>query len=167
MKTIDIGADSYLAYADVEDADTYLGAAFHAGTDWSGASETSKGQALVTATRILDRQRWADAYDTQAEREVVGDIVNASIEMALSLIQGSDVQTAQSTGQALQSIRAGSVALTYFRGAEGKPHRFPTIVNELLRDYLAGADFSIGMTATGADGPPSTTADDFGHTEGL
>lgn len=166
MQTILIGSQPYDAYRTVAQADTYLAAAFHAGTTWSGASTANKGQALITATRILDRQKWAAAYDTQAEREDVTKIQEASMEMALALIDGADFQTEEVTGQKLQSITAGSVSLTYFRGAEGRPHRFPTIVNELLRDYLAGAGLSIGMVATGTDGV-SSTADDFGHTEGL
>lgn len=166
MQVILIGSQPYDSYRTVAQADAYLAAALHAGTTWSGASATTKGQALITATRILDRQKWAAAYDTQAEREGVADIQNASMEMALALVDGSDFQTEQVTGQKLQSIKAGSVSLTYFRGADGRPHRFPTIVNELLRYYLAVVDLSVGMTATGTDGV-SSTEDDFGHTEGL
>lgn len=167
MEIVLIDSQPFDSYASVEQADEYLAASFHAGTTWSGASATTKGQALVTATRILDRQRWAAAYDTQAEREVEDGIIDASIEMALALVDASDLQTEQVTGQKLQSITAGSVSLTYFRGAEGRPHRFPTIVHELLRDYLAGADFSVVGKATGTDGEPAPTADDLGHTEGV
>ena len=167
MKTVDIGAETYSAYADADDADAYLAASIHAGTTWSGASTTTKAQALVTATRILDRQKWLAAYDTQAERFAVQAVLDASCEMALALVDGSDFQTEQTTAQKLQSIKAGSVALTYFRGAEGRPHRFPTIVNELLRDYLAGGgDTTLMPVATGTGGT-SSTEDDFGHTEGI
>lgn len=166
MKTVDVGADSYSTYADEDDADLYLAAALHAGTTWSSLSSTTKAQALVTATRILDRQKWAAGYTTQALRFAVTNIINASIEMALALVAGSDFQSEQSTGQKLQSIRAGSVSLSYFRGAEGTPHRFPLIVHELLRDYLAGADLSLAGVATGVTGT-SVTGNDFGHTEGI
>lgn len=163
MEVVLVDSQPYDAYASVAQADLYLAAAIHAGTTWTGASDNTKGQALVTATRILDRQRWADAYDTQAEREDVAAIQDASVEMALALVDGSDLQTEQQTGQKLQSIRAGSVALSYFRGAEGTPTRFPTIVNELLRDYLAGDTATMVGVATGVGGT-SSTEDDFGHT---
>jgi len=166
MKTVDIGADEYDSYADADDADSYLAASVHAGTTWSGASAASKGQALVTATRILDRQKWGSAYGTKALRFAVQDIIDASVEMALALLEGSDLQSEQSTAQKLQTIKAGSVSLTYFRGAEGSAHRFPTIVHELLRDYLAGADLGLAGVATGVSGI-SSTEDDFGHTRGL
>jgi hypothetical protein len=163
MEVVTIDSLAFDAYADVAYADEYLAASLHAGTDWSGATDTTKGQALVTMTRILDRQRWRDAYATQALREGVAAIQDACVEGALALVQGSDLQTAESTAQKLSSIRAGSVALTYFRGAEGRPHRFPTIVYELLRDYVAGASMVVQGVATGVDGT-SSTEDDFGHT---
>lgn len=166
METISISGTDYDSYRTVANADSYLAAALHAGTDWSGATTTTKGQALVTATRILDRQKWTTAYDAQAERYAVQDILDACCEMALALVQGSELQTEANAAQKLQSIKAGSVQLTYFRGAEGRPERFPQIVYELLRDYLAGADLTVSPQATGVGGT-SSTADDFGHSEGF
>lgn len=166
MEVIMIASQPYDSYATLAYADQYLAAAIHAGTDWSSAEETTREQSLVTSTRILDRQRWKDAYDTQEEREVVQDIVDASVEMALALVQGSTLQSSQNTSQVLQSIKAGSVSLTYFRGAEGRALRFPLPVWELLRDYLAGGDLAMGMKATGVDGV-TVTGQDLGFTEGL
>lgn len=166
MEAVLISSQPYDSYSTVTQADDYLAASFHAGTDWDDASATTKAQALVTATRILDRQTWVAAYDTQAERAGVEAIQNASIEMALALVQGSELQSEATTAQKLSSIRAGSVALTYFRGAEGRPRRFPQIVDELLRDYLGGTDLTVSPQATGLGGV-SSTEDDFGHTGGI
>lgn len=164
MKTVYAGAYSHAAYGDTFDADEYLTFAQHASTTWSSASTTTKSVALATATRILDRQKWADSYATQDDRFAVQAIRNACYEIALALLDGSDLQSEQTTAQKLQSIRAGSVSLTYFRGAEGRPHRFPTIVQELLRDYLAGGtDLAYGQSF--GTGGTSSTADDFGHSE--
>lgn len=165
MQQVTIDSAAYDSYASLAQADAYLAASSHAAS-WADKTDDEKGQYLVTATRVLDRQSWADAYDTQAEREDVQAVRDACVEMALALADGSDLQSEQTTAQKLQSIKAGSVSLTYFRGAEGRPHRFPLIVSELLRDYLAGANLSIGGVATGTDGT-SSTDDDFGHTEGL
>lgn len=165
MQVVIIDSQPFDSYASAAQADLYASAALHAGS-WSSAPSITRGQALVTATRVLDRQLWGDAYSTQAAREGVQAIQDACIEMAIALVDGSELQSEQTTAQKLQSISAGAVSLTYFRGAEGWPHRFPLIVYELLRPYLAGADLSIGMTATGTDGV-SSTEDDFGHSEGL
>lgn len=165
LSEVDVGGETFVVYADLDVANAYFAGAIHA-ANWSAATDTTKSQALVTATRILDRQKWIAAYGTQTLRGVVQAIQDASAEMALALVDGSDLQTEQTTGQKLQSIKAGSVSLSYFRGAEGRPHRFPVIVHELLRDYLAGADLSISMVATGVDAV-SSTEDDFGHVEGI
>lgn len=166
MEVIMIGSQPYDSYASLAYADQYLAASISGAADWSAAEESTREQALVTSTRVLDRQRWRPAYDTQAEREGVQDIIDASVEMALALVQGSSLQTAQNTAQALQSIKAGSVALSYFRGAEGRALRFPLPVWELLRDYLAGGDATFGAVASGTDGVTVTGAN-LGFTEGL
>lgn len=166
MEAVLIGSAPYSSYNSLGDLALYLDAAHHAGEDWSGASDLVRAQAAVTATRILDRQRWRGSYDTQDERFAVQAIRDAHAEMVLALLQGSDFQSEQNASQKLQSIQAGSVSLSYFRGADGTPHRFPLIVHELLRDYLAGADLAVGMRATGTDGV-SSTEDDYGHTEGI
>lgn len=166
MESVTISSQPYSSYQTVAQADEYLAASLHAGTDWSSVTDDTKAQALVTATRILDRQRWKDDYGTQALRAVVENIQDACVEMALALVQGSDLQTEANASQKLSQIRAGSVSLTYFRGAEGAPQRFPQIVQELLRDYLSGSSPTITGTATGTSGASSTT-DDFGHTGGI
>lgn len=164
MEVIIIDSQPFDSYRTVTQADGYLAAALHA-LNWSSASAMTKAQALVTATRLLDRQRWASDYDAQTERFAVQSILNACCEIALALVDGSDIQSEQSTAQKLQSIRAGSVSLTYFRGAEGTPTRFPVIINELLRDYLVGgATLVVSGQATGVGGT-SSTDDDFGHSD--
>lgn len=166
MEVVMVSSQPYDSYNTVEQVSSYLAAALHASADWTGASAEIKAQAAVTATRVLDRQKWADAYDAQAERFAVQVIRDAHSEIALALVQDSGLQSEQTTAQQLQSVKAGPVTLSYFRGAEGRAHRFPLIVHELLRDYLAGVDLSIGMAVTGTDGT-SSTEDDFGHTDGL
>lgn len=171
-------------YASVETADIYLNAAAHASI-WSTLSDDQKGQYLVTSVRTLDRQKWKGQravtsplqelawprVDTGlawvADDVVPTDIVNASIELALALADGSDVQSASNNSQKVQSLRAGSVAVSYFRGAEGTARRFPTIVDELVRAYLASTGSGLaGGFAYGTDGT-SQTEEDFGVTQGM
>lgn len=175
-------------YASVAMADLYLNAAFH-GQTWFDLDEDTKGQALVTAVRTLDRQVWLGAKTDEAQEldwprkdtGVVGvtpdiipdDIVNASIELALSLTQGSNVQNYQSTEGNIQNLRAGSASITYFRGGSngGTATRFPQIVWELVEPYLSG---SAGANALGLAGSQSTgtkketiTGKDYGFEQGL
>lgn len=162
MPTVTIDSTEFTVYADVGEADEYALGAIHA-TTWrdSTTTNTTKAMALVTATRLLDRQSWVDDYDTVAERQASEDIVNASIELAFALVDGSPVQNDQSIAQTIQQLKAGSVGITYFRGAEGSPNRFPQIVHELLVGKLkAGSDFIAGALSYGTDGE-SVTGNDF------
>ncbi len=162
MATVLIDSQPYITYADVVDADLYLLAAFH-GATWRALTDTDeKSRALVTATRILDRQRWKDSYDTFAEREVVQDIIDASIELANYLVEGNDPQNDQNVSQKIQALKAGSVSITYFRGAEGANLRFPLLIFELLRDYLAGGSATLTGIATGTD-KETITDDPIGY----
>lgn len=189
---------TFPVYAGVERADGYLNAAIH-GQTWFSLDDDTKGQALVTATRTLDRQEWkgeiAETSPLQAldwprintgvpgvvDTEIPEDIIAASIEMALLLTQGSSIQTENNVAQTIQSLRAGSVAITYFGGAQvTTTQRFPTIIDELLAPYLlyggneGTTNFGIakpqlggaGGMAYGTDGK-SITDEDFGVNQGM
>lgn len=176
---LEVGVTSYVTLAE---ADEYHGPA--QSTTWMGYNASTREGYLIRATRLLNRQRWlgektdpaqALAWPrtgtgvTGVEDDVIPQAIkDACSEIALAIGSGSaDVENEQSTAQKLQRIKAGSVELEYFRGAEGSPHRFPTIVNELLRDYLVGSGaLAVSGVATGVGGT-SSTEDDFGHTEGI
>lgn len=173
LATVTIGGTEYTVYASVAEADLYLDAAFHAG-NWQDqvlTPDETKARALVTATRILDRQNWKGSKTVAAQtlafpREDMGltpepivdandipvDIVNASIEMANSLVDGSEVQTRQTNEDLVRSLTAGSVSITFARESGASAIRFPLIVHELVRKYLAGTSSSLRATATGVDG---------------
>jgi hypothetical protein len=175
-------------FADVEMADAYLSGAYHA-DNWRTLDDDSKGRALVTATRTLDRQEWLgvktdDLNELDWPRKDTGvigvdpdlipvDIQNATIELALSLTQGSDVQNYQSANGNIQTLRAGSASITYFRGGGngGTPTRFPQIVWELVEPYLSGGAGSanVGLAPSQSAGTQleSVTGKDFGYTQGL
>jgi len=88
-------------------------------TNWDAASSTDRAKALVTASTILDKQRWvgeptdkatpqALAWprtgvvdcdgDAVATDEIPADVVHASYELAKAILDDATVQTATSTG---------------------------------------------------------------------
>lgn len=170
IPVVTINSQNYDVYGDVPAADAYLDAASHA-TSWQAETDqTTKARLLVTATRMLDRQLWkgdkADAAQPLAwprlntgitpdpivdGNGIPVDIINASFELALALMDGSEVQNQQTTRERFRSISAGSVSITNFRGIDDFPTRFPQIVQELLRNYLAGDGSTIMAKATGVD----------------
>lgn len=155
MAEVDVGQETYTTYADVDTADIYAEAAIHA-TAWQDLGSTltadldAKGRALVSATRTLDRQVWLDAYNTFELRAVEQPIIDASIELAIALLDGSDVQNVQTGVERIKSMSAGSVSITNFRGIDS-PTRFPQIVQELLRGYLGSSGTGGVAQAFGVD----------------
>jgi len=148
---ITIDEVAYFAYADVPTADAYLAADSNAAA-WRAADDITKQRALITATRILDRQSWKSDLD-QASRALLEPIVHATAELAAQLVAGYDAANRQHTGQAVRRQKAGSVEIEYFRGAEGSPLRLPLPVWELIKPYLAGASAALGGSiAYGTDG---------------
>lgn len=168
---VEIGSANYDVYADLSTADLYLDAALHA-DNWRAADVDSQARALVTATRVLDRQRWkgekvvadqplsfprTDMAITpepllRAADDIPLDIINASIELALALVDGLEVQNNQTTNERIRSMSAGSVSISFSRTVAGEVSlRFPLIIHELIRRYLAGGDSSFMAKATGVD----------------
>ena len=164
MPTQNIDSQPYAVYADTATADLYAAGAIHADA-WRSVDADTKARAVVTAARVLDRQAWQAAYDTFDKRVAVQNIVDASIEIAIALVDGSEMQNS-TTEQAISSMKAGSVAIEYFRGAEGPVTRFPRIVQELLAPYLGSASASIGSKSFGVD-QRSIFPLNLGYTRGL
>lgn len=169
LPTVSLDSD-HTVFANVEMADAYLDAASHADSWRALSDEDTKARYLVTATRIFNRQRWkgnkvATDQPLAFPRENMGitpepvlneddipvDVVNASIELALALVDGAEVQSNATTADRVHSMSAGSVSITNYRDAD-IPTRFPLIVQELLRDYLAGAGAVFASRANGVDG---------------
>lgn len=176
-----IVSNQYPVYADIVEADDFMRADPNYAT-WDALGDETQGRYLVAATRLIDRQRFPGdktsssqelewprtdtGIDGVVSTEVPAKIIQACTLLAYTMSQGSEVDTEQNQGQKIQSLKAGSVGITYFRGAEGIPTRFPTNIQELLRDYLEGASDSISAATTGADGE-TITGTDYSYTEGL
>lgn len=184
--TVTISGVQYPVYADVAMADEYLAASMQAAAWRALTDPDDKARALVSATRLLDRQQWkGEKRITSPEQQtewprtgtgipgvvdgvVPDNIIMATEEIASALVSGSDMETESNTANKISSLQAGSVSLSFFRGAEGEATRFPTIVNELLQGYLAGSgELGLaGALSTGVDGV-SETREDFGLNSGI
>jgi hypothetical protein len=164
--TVTLGTNQYTVLADLDAANEYLEAATNAEA-WRAADDDTKERALVTATRVMDRQAWkGDKTDDAQEHswprkntgvalvtddELPADIVNATIEMAAALVDGSELVLKSSTGSEVAALSAGSVSLTFRRGVHAET-RFPLPIQELIAPYLAGAvNMTLGAKATGVD----------------
>lgn len=189
--------ETFTAYADIATADAYMLGTFGEAADaWRALTgddgEATKGRALITMTRILDRQKWkgtkTDAANEHAfPREGVTDcdgnavtdtavpqqIVDATIEGAVLLNNGETFDTETPTqGNNIQRLDAKGVSISYFRiggllgGAGG---RFPLQLMEIMGCLLAGAAGFVGIAGATASGTwgCSVTGRRYGFTRGL
>lgn len=160
------------AYCAVSDGDTYF--ASRLGADaWTDASTDEKKQALVSATRMIDRQRWAgtstsgtfpystlawprsgvtDKYgDSVSATGLPADIITGTEELALALLEDESAQDTASAGTNTKRVKAGQVEVEFFKPTLGQLGRFPLIVQELLGQFLAGANSSSAGVVSGDD----------------
>lgn len=186
MGTVTIGASTYNVYADVATADEYYNGSTDYAT-WAALSTDEKARALVSATRLLDRQRWqgtqtVDGQDLAWPRagvvdcagEAVDDsvipqsVIDASMVLALYDATGSNVQTSATSEDLTKSLAAGSVSISYFRADSANYARFPLPVMELIGCFLAGFGATspgVGALSYGTDG--ESYNGDFSQDEGF
>lgn len=172
----------YDTYATVSQAHDYLLGSVNAAT-WRDLSDEEKARTLVSATRSLDAQRWkgTKTVSTQPlawprtgtgvtgveDAAVPNNIINASIELAAALADDAAINTQQNNEQRIQSLKAGSAAITFFRGAGGDPTKYPANVMELIRDYLQGFGTNLGGVISSGTSAETVSDDDFGYSEPL
>ena len=183
MVDIVVGSNTYFSYLSIADADDYLLAAVHGATWQALSDDDAKARALITATRTIDRQEWkgTKTSDSQAgdwPRDSVGvdgvtdgvtpqDVLDATAEIALALVDGSELQNEATIEQRVQNLKAGSVSLTFFRGIDGTQQRFPQIIMELLRKYLVGFGDDINAPCSSGTSGSSSTGKNYGYNDGL
>lgn len=182
--TITIGSHDYTVYGDTHTVDDYAEGAIHS-AGWDALTEEAKPKYCVTATRTMERQKWAgskteddqvlawprtgltyiDGSEVDAS-EIPQQVIDGFCEICLALANGSELQDVTSTENAIASLAAGSVSITYFRGAGGTPTRFPTVVQELLGLWLASQENAVSASSSGTCGE-SAFEDDFSINQGL
>lgn len=183
MTELMIGSTNYPVYEDLTYVEEYLAAASHAANYRAETDDTVKTRWAVTATRILDRQTWkgSKADDDQAlawprtstgvdgveDDTIPNDILYAYCEIISALADGSDLQTTQNQSQKIQSMGAGPAKLSYFRGAEGTPTRWPQIIQELLRSYLSSPSSSLDSASSSGTDTDSVTANTYDYDSAL
>lgn len=188
VSTITIGSDTFSVYAltadPVADADSYH--AGRIGSTWSTATTLQKQQALISATRFIDRAViWSGTQtDTVTPQPLQWPRDNAKcdgvavpdgtipdafalavFEMAQILFTDSTVQDGTGTGSNVKRVKAGSAEVEFFTptiGVDGGETRLPTVVNDLVGCYIdvANTTGSLSYGTTDDDGKSSFDCDD-------
>lgn len=177
--TVTIDSEAYEVFASLDYAENYASAVFGA-TSWSDATDANKNLALVTATRTMNRQNWiGEKADSDNELEwprsniegVADDAIpdklkEATVELAISILAGSTVQTSITTENLSKRLKAGSVEIENFRSTAGNNLRFPLPVQELIGQWLTAFATVRTGPASGVD-EKSRFTDRYGLTRGL
>jgi hypothetical protein len=134
-----VGGDDANSYATIAEADIYHESHPYSAV-WDAATSDQKCRALVTATRLLDTWfEWVGSAASSGQRllwprdgaygpngylhltdELPTRIVEATAELARQLLISDRTADSEIASQAITSLRAGSVALT-FGQAVAKP----------------------------------------------
>lgn len=160
MAEIDISAESYSAFADLDYAEFYIGADATLAEPWGALDDDDKGRNIVTATRILLRQPWKVVPTFDAPPDAVRD---ATCEFAGAIANGYDLGTPAAASLQVRRQKAGSVEVEYFRDLDGPAYRpppLPTAVWDLIKPLLkstSGAALPLSI-ASGTDGCSLTEA---------
>lgn len=146
MGSVTIGSDSFDIYGTTAGADSYMAAKIGA-TAWAAASSTTKAQALVTGTRMIQRYLASKGQTVDPSGAVDEEIENANYELANALVVNSEIQDSATQSNNTKRLKAGSAEVEYFRPIDAG--RMPFQVNELLNAWLA-ANGGGSFSATGA-----------------
>lgn len=186
MALVTIGSSDYIVYSSLTDADAYFNASVQF-DEWDAFTEDQKRRGLVSATRLIDRQRWqgekteqgSPTQDLEFPRDDLTDCsgdpvssddsldlaVEASQLLAFDLLDGQELETSATTEDLTKRLKAGSVEIENFRADANAATRFPTDVMELLGCFLSGGAAIAGSISTGTDG--IALDDDFEFNRGI
>lgn len=174
-----IGSAVYTSFVSLDDAEFYAVGATNFET-WNALTDDEKSRFLVSSTRTLDRQNWkGEKTDSDNVHEwprtgIAGvddatlpvNIINATIELALALADGSTAQTQSGGETEVKRLKAGSVEIENFRRISDLTvvRRFPLIVTELIQELLKSSGIGAKSSGTGKKSPFSK---DFSLTDGF
>lgn len=177
LTNITIGANTYVSYASVAEADAYLAVDPNRGATWAGLTTDQKGEKLVSGTRRLDllnykgektggaaqENKWPRTGVTYPNGEPVSttevplEIENATILLAGSIALDASNAEQGSSGSNTKKVEAGSAKVTFFRQQAGVALQDETAYT-LIIPFLESSGDSLGILASGTDG--ESTFDD-------
>jgi hypothetical protein len=132
MPSVTINTVDYPVYESVADADAYLAADFSRAAGWAALTGDDKPMALVSATRLLQRQSWRDGVpDTEAAPQAVAD---ATALLAADIALKPALGDSGSTASNVKAVGAGSAKVEFFRPSAGQV--LPSAAYDLLRGLL-------------------------------
>jgi hypothetical protein len=120
MADVDIGSDTYQAFADLEFADLYLAADVARSAAWALKNDDAKGRGLVSATRTMLSLPWCAAVPDPADVQV-SPIPEVTAMLAADLLAKPRLFADASGNSNVKSAKAGSAQVEFFSPVDGGP----------------------------------------------
>lgn len=119
MAEVTVGGNDYPSFADLEEADTYLGGDVSRAVAWALQGEDARGRGLVSATRQLLAMPWCEAApDVDDAPEIV---VEVAIMLAADLLANPKLFADASGSSNIKTAKAGSAQVEFFAPVLGGP----------------------------------------------
>jgi hypothetical protein len=150
MGSVTISGNDYDIYGSLAAANTYMAARLGADA-WSAATDTTKKQALVTASRLIQSYLIGRNYNVEPETSTSLSLAEADYELAFALIVDPGIQDQiQGAQQVKKRVKAGTAEVEYFASAGSATKRgaMPSIVQSLLDKWIktqGGGSSGIGI----------------------
>lgn len=131
--TVTLNGNPYPVYADTDFADQYLAGDLSRWPVWDGLTTEVQGRALVSATRLLQRQSWKDGVPVMDGPPLV--VQQAAALLAADIAQKPVLADDASTASNIKAVGAGSARVEFFAPVQGQ--RLPPAAFALLRGLLS------------------------------
>ncbi len=119
MATVDIGADVFDTFEDVDGADVYLAGDVLRAPVWAAFDADAKGRGLVSATRLLQTLPLAEPVPTPAADDAPEVLRNVTAMLAADLLADPKLFNDASGNSNVKSVKAGSASVEFFKPVEG------------------------------------------------
>ena len=127
--TITIGSTGYDSLCTLAEAEEYLAPELNLQA-WGSATDDNKNKALVSATRVLVAQNWAD------ESAVPDDVLIAANSLLADQILAGETP---GSGQSINSVSAGSVSIDFSGSTAVGASKFDSRITALISQYLTSS----------------------------
>jgi hypothetical protein len=139
---VDVGTETYDAFADVDFATTYLGGDVLRATVWALKDPDTQARGLVSATRLIQRLGWCvDPAPLPDDADIPLVLQEATAMLAADLI-AKPAQFADASGNSnIKSVKAGSAQVEFFSPIKGGPPLPRAVWDMLVNAGLVGCGF--------------------------
>lgn len=136
---VDIGSDTFAAFADVDFADSFLVGDVARAVPWAAFDDDQKGRGLVSATRMLQQLGWCpDPPPDPAGPDIPPEVQQATAMLAADLLAKPKLFADASGDSNVKSVKAGSAQVEFFSPTSGGPPIPQAIWTMLLNAGLVG-----------------------------